>query len=202
VFFCTPTRPPNPLYKKIYLSYSRRAPYIQLIRPESVFDQSLGWQLREPLYKLGGSVVKPGVRYDKVPKAINFRALAQKIQLKNLELNFLTKGPKIYSFRTLSYHTHRTPPHGLRVPKKSQIVLLSYILDHGFMSQIEPVDGQVWLCFLGAKAGFLETENLTCLPVLRTGSSRRWAVHAGTVRPKPHTATRALRGTPSSRRHE
>jgi len=41
-----------------------------------------------------------------------------------------------FNFRQIYDHQpiHRTPPHGLRVPKKSQIVLLSYILDHGFMS--------------------------------------------------------------------
>jgi len=83
----------------------------------------------------------------------------------------------------------------------SETFLLPYILDHGFLSKIKPVDGQIWYCFLGAKAGFRESENLTVCLCCRAEALPLWAMHAGTVRPNMRTLARALRETPTSRRH-
>ena len=94
------------------------------------FGPSKGRQSDPILYQLRGEYLDSGgyqggirevvkFKYDKVPEAINFRALAQKIQLKHLEskvtisiicviwrlwtqeswVEFFEQGPKIYSFR-------------------------------------------------------------------------------------------------------
>jgi hypothetical protein len=56
-----------------------------------------------------------------------------------------------------------------------EILLLPYNLDHGFLSEIEPVGGQIWWGFLGAKAEFGETENLAVCVCCQTGALPNWA---------------------------